>query len=197
MSSGKKYDAYAVHHENGSWTARVVRRGTSRGTSAERERAGFENQQDAQRWADEQLCIYLAKIKERRARSRKNKSARRAALAARGAVLDKYSYRELAECSATEPDCLDELIAKTELLWQEIAFRMLKAGASEQEAYKEANSRVGRSKAERHRKALSGLLDAVSFGAKQIAAVNAQLILQRGARQGRHMTLDVQFAVGN
>ena len=57
---------------------------------------------------------------------------------------------------------------------------MLKEGASDDEAFAEANTRVGRKYQERVEKAKSGLLDTVEFGTTQMAMANAQFLMQQG-----------------
>jgi hypothetical protein len=182
MSNGKKYSASTIHKEDGSWVARVIRHKTSKGSVVERERVGFDTQENAQAWASEQLVLYLADRQERVARRNANRSLRRIRQAARAAVVDKYSYRELAERSEHELDCRAKFKAKTELLWQEIAIRMLKEGARDDEAFAEANARVGRKYQERLDKAKSGLLDTVLFGVHQMAFANAQFLVQQAVR---------------
>ncbi len=179
MSNGKKYSAFTIHNADGSWVARVVHRKTSKGSVVKRERAGFYNQENAQVWATEQLALYLAQRKERTAQRNVKRSAHRIRQAERAAIVGKYSYRELAERSEHELDCCAEFKAKTELLLQEIAFRMLKEDASDDEAFAEAYARVGRKYQERLDKAKSGLLDTVAFGTRQMAFANAQFLVQQ------------------
>lgn len=183
MSNGKKYGAHAMPGPSGTWSGRVVRRRTSRGTVIERERNGFVSRDEAQAWAVEQLVIYLAQRKERNARKNANRSAAKSRRAARGAILEAYSYRELALRSTTEPDCLSEFKYRSELLWQEVAFRKLKDGATDDEAINEANERVGAKHRERLEKGLSGHLDTVAFSTQQLAFTNAQFLLQQGIAQ--------------
>ena len=179
MSNGKKYSALTIHNADGSWAARVIRRKTSKGSVVERERAGFDTQENARTWASEQLALYLADRKERTAQKNAKRTAHRIRQAERASVVSKYSYRELAERSEHELDCRTAFKAKTELLWQEIAFRMLKENASDDEAFAEANARVGRKYHERLDKAKSGLLDTVLFGVRQMAFANAQFLVQQ------------------
>lgn len=179
MSNGKKYSAFTIHNADGSWVARVIRRKTSKGPVVERERVGFDTQENAQAWASEQLVLYLADRKERTAQKNARRSTHRIRQAERAAVVGRYSYSELAERSEHELDCRAEFKAKAELLWQEIAFRMLKEGASDDEAFAEANARVGRKYWDRLSKAKSGLLDTVLFGVHQMAFANAQFLVQR------------------
>lgn len=179
MSKGKKYSAFTIHNADGFWVARVVRRKTSKGSVVERERAGFDSQENAQAWATEQLALYLVQRKERTAQKNVKRSAHRIRQAERAAVVAKYSYRELAERSEHELDCHAVFKAKAELLWQEIAFRMLKDGASDDEAFAEADARVGRKYQERLDEAKSGLLDVVEFGVHQTAFANAQFLVQQ------------------
>lgn len=183
MSNGKKYSALTIHNADGSWIARVIRRKTSKGSVVERERTGFDTQENAQTWASEQLALYLAGRKERTAQKNAKRSAHRIRQAERAAVVGKYNYRELAERSEYELDCRAEFKAKAELLWQEIAFRMLKEGASDDEAFAEADDRVGRKYWDRISKAKSGLLDTVLFGVHQMACANAQYLVQQAVGQ--------------
>ncbi len=183
MSNGKKYGAHAMPGPSGTWSGRVVRHRTSRGTVIERERNGFASRDEAQAWAVEQLAIYLAQRKERNARNNANRSATKIRRVARAAILAEYSYRELALRSATESDCLSEFKYRSELLWKEVAFRRLKEGATDDEAIIEANKRVGAKHRERLEKGLSGHLDTVAFGTRQLAFANAQFLLQQGIAQ--------------
>lgn len=175
--NSKKYHAYAISSD-GLWVARVRRR-SSKGIIIEKELAGFDNQENAQVWATEQLALYLAQRKEQIAKRNAKRSAHRIRQAERAALVGKYSYRELAERSEHELDCRAEFKAKVELLWQEIAFRMLKEDASDDEAFAEADTRVGRKYQERLDKAKSGLLDTVAFGTRQMAFANAQFLVQQ------------------
>ena len=179
MSNSKKYSAFTIHNADGSWVARVVRHKTSKGSVVERERAGFDAKENAQTWATEQLALYLAQSKERTTQKNAKCSAHRIRQAERAAVVGKYSYRELAERSEHELDCRAEFKKKAELLWQEIAFRMLKEDATDDEAFAEADARVGRKYQERLEKAKSGLLDTVLFGVCQMALANAQFLVQQ------------------
>jgi len=177
MSNGKKHSAFTIHDADGAWVARVVRRKTSKGSVVERELAGFDSQITGQEWATEQLALYLAQRKEQTAQKNAKRSAHRIRKAERATLVGKYSFRELAERSEHDLDCRAELKAKTELLWQEVAFRMLKEEASDDEAFAEANARVGKKHQERMDKAKSGLLDTVVFGTRQQAFANAQFLL--------------------
>ncbi len=179
MSNGKKYSAFTIHNTDGSWVARVVRRKTSKGSVIERERTRFNSQEAAQTWASEQLALYLVQCKERSAQKNEKRSAHRIRQAERAALVGKYSYRELAERSEHELDCRAEFKEKAKLLWQEIAFRMLKEDASDDEAFAEADARVGRKYQERMDKAKNGLLDTVAFGTRQMAVANAQFMVQQ------------------
>lgn len=179
MSNGKKYSAFTIHNADGSWVARVVQRKTSKGSVIERERAGFDSQEDAQAWATEQLALYLTQRKERTLQKNAKRSSRRIRQAERAALVGKYSFRELAERSEHELDCREKFKVEAELLWQEIAFRMLKEDASDDEAFAEADARVGRKYWERISKAKSGLLDIVLFGVHQMAFANAQFLVQQ------------------
>lgn len=180
MSATTKYDAYAICATDKTWTGRVVRRRTSKGTVVEHESRGFASQEEAMAWSQAKLEEYLARRKRRTAQRNANRSARKRAVAARMEVLSKYSYRELALRSESEPDCLAEFKDRSELLWQEVAFRMLKEGFSEEEAYSEADERVGRRHKKRLENGLSGQLDTVAFGTQQMAFANAQTILNIG-----------------
>lgn len=176
MPKSKKFGAYAARAADGSWIARIVRRRTSRGAVVERERPGFGDQESAQAWADEQLASYLARRKDLAAKRRESRAARRTRQAERAAIVGGYSYRELALRSEAELDCRDTFKEKAELLWQEVAFRMLKEGASDDEAFAEADARVGRKHRDRLDKAKSGILDTVSFSTWQMAIANAQFL---------------------
>ena len=180
MGNQKKFGAFAIHATDGSYTARVVRRRTSRGTVVERERSGFENHETAQAWAAEQLELYLTQRKERNLKNNASRSASKIRRAEREEVVRGYNLRELVERSEYERDCHEAFKREAELLWQEVAFRMLKEGASDDEAFAEANTRVGRKYQERVEKAKSGLLDTVEFGTTQMAMANAQFLMQQG-----------------
>ena len=179
MSNGKKHSVFTVHDADGSWIARVIRRKASKGSVVERELAGFDSQKAAQEWATEQLALYLAQRKEQTAQKNAKRSAHRVRKAERAALVGNYSFRELAERSEHELDCRIEFKAKADLLWQEVAFRMLKEDANNDEAFAEADARVGRKYQERMNKAETGLLDTVVFGMRQMAFANAQFLLQQ------------------
>ncbi len=173
-TSRKKYGAVVLCDADGTWLAQVVRRRTSRGTVVERERKGFDGEEAAQAWASAQLAEYRVQRKERSAR----RAASRARQRSRRDVAAKYSYRELAERAESERECRVTFEIKAERLWAEIAWRMLKDGASDAEANAEANARVGRTHRERLANAKSGVLDTVAFGANQMAVANARFILE-------------------
>ena len=96
-----------------------------------------------------------------------------------GKELAKLSYRELAERAQTgSRSAARELKDRAELLWQEIAFRALKAGEPEAVAMRWANEAVGRNWTQRLERAAAGILDQVAGGVDAQAVANARRILR-------------------
>jgi hypothetical protein len=95
-----------------------------------------------------------------------------------GKELAKLSYRELAERVQTgSRSATSALRDRTELLWQEVAFRALKAGEPEAVAIRQANEAVGRNWTQRLERAAAGILDQVAGGVDAQAVANARRIL--------------------
>jgi hypothetical protein len=165
----KKYSVI-VERVDGAFTARVVRRRTSKGTTIEREQAGFSDQLSAKAWGEAALTQYLA----RRAQRAENRRARRNRQRERDAWLDAQPLQKLVELAdAKDKRALDLLRYKADLLWQEIGFRALKRGESEDTAVALANKVVGRNWTQRLAKAASGDLDHVKSAVHDMAVANA------------------------
>ena len=67
MSKGKKYDFNLVLVD-GSWTAEIVRKITSKKTVVSKSQAGFASEAEAQVWAETELKGFLQNQIERNAR---------------------------------------------------------------------------------------------------------------------------------
>lgn len=173
----KKFDSRVLPCSDGLWTAQVMRRGTCRGTTIEREKIGFATQDLANKWAGEQLELYVAQRKRKTAARSSQRKASRQRKKERQEALNKMSLQALALKSTDEPDCLVEFKYQADLLFQDVAFRMLKDGATEKEAFNEANSAVGKTLAIRLAKAKDGLLDPVETGVTLLAIENAKALL--------------------
>jgi hypothetical protein len=96
--------------------------------------------------------------------------------------LRKLSLRELAEL--IQADGRDAAEARRTLkeaaqeLWEDIAFRALKAGVPVDDAAQEANDCVGRNWTERFDRALAGILDEIRGLTHKQAVANAQQLLE-------------------
>lgn len=183
MSRGKKYGVRTRQDSDG-FTAEVIRRRTSRGTTVERARGGFQSHEEAKAWADGQLAEYLA-LRQRRAAAKKARRAgARKARAEVEAWLDAQTLQGLAQAVQSNTEharaAQERLKSKVELLWREVAFRVLKNGASEHVACSIANEEVGKRWGERLQKALQGELDRVDKGVSMMALENARRLLEEG-----------------
>lgn len=188
---GKKYDTdVKLDQATGAWAADVIRRRTSRGNVVMYKSSGFETQQLALEWAQAKLAEFLRNRKARSERRRERRAVRRQEAREREHALEKMSLRELVQHAETERDCKELFRWKAETLWEEVAFRHLKAGASESEAIKTANERVGANYTARRKKALTGELDTVLFLATQIAYANAQRLAEIGQSVMERMRRD-------
>jgi len=188
VASGKKYDIRIIPTESG-YTAQFIRRRTQKGTVVEKEAGGFADQREAEFWAKEALRAYVAARKRRS----KNRAANRAVRRRNGRAIDEWlkslSYVELAEIITQKHEhaaaALQKLKSDAESLWEEIAFRVMRNGGTQQVALSLANEEVGKNWTQRFEKALAGKLDHITQGAKQIAFDNAKRILETGRKMDR------------
>jgi hypothetical protein len=188
VASGKKYDIRIIPTESG-YTARFIRRRTQKGTVVEKEAGGFADQRAAESWANEALRAYVAARKRRS----KNRSANRAVRRRNERAIDDWlkslSYKELAEITTQEHEhaaaALQKLKSDAVSLWEEVAFRVMKNGGTQQVAVSLANEEVGKTWGQRFEKALAGKLDHMTEGVKQIAIDNAKRILAMGRKMDR------------
>jgi Protein of unknown function (DUF3622) len=183
MSGGKKYGT-RVREESGGFTAEVIRRRTSKGTTVERTRGGFPNNEEAKTWAAAALAEYLALRRQRAAVNRARHRRARERERLRDAWLEVRTLQGLAQTvqgNGEHGGAARELLkSKLESLWAEVAYRVLRNGASEQDACAIANEEVGKNWTERLHKALQGELDRVAKGVSLIALANAQRVLEAG-----------------
>ena len=169
----------------GGYTAQVLRRGTSRGTTVEREQTGFGERTAAEQWAAQALAGFLA---ERTARKTAKREQRLRAAQRRKMQADWFAqqtYQSLAEhCAANGEHSAEARAAiksRAETLWQEIAFRALKQGEPENRAFAWANEAVGRNGTQRWAKAVSGDLDRLAGLARELAMANARRLAAVGS----------------
>jgi hypothetical protein len=102
-----------------------------------------------------------------------------------GKELAKLSYRELAErAQAGSRSATLALKDRAELLWQEVAFRALKAGEPEAVALQRANEAVGRNWTQRLDRAAAGILDQVAGEVDALAVANARRIAAQATKAG-------------
>ena len=183
MSRPKKISCSVIKSSSG-YTAQVIRRGTSRGTTIEREQTGFGDRASAEQWAAQALAGFLA-VREAR-KLAKHESRLRARQ--RGKVRDDWfaqqTYQSLAAHCAANGEYSAEARAKiqsqAETLWQEIAFRALKQGEPENRAFAWADEAVGCNRTQWWAKAVSGDLDRVAGLARELAMANARRLAAVG-----------------
>jgi Protein of unknown function (DUF3622) len=173
----KKFDITVVQTVAGEFTASVIRRRTSRGTTVERQRAGFTDRESAVTWAQSELANYLAIRERRKENQKKNRKERRVREALCEAWIEVQTLKSLAECirggGQYAISARHALQRKAEMLWEEIAFRALKRGDCEKHAYELANEIIGKKWKERFVKALAGDLDHADEAARDMAVANA------------------------
>ena len=183
MSGGKKYGT-RIREESGGFTAEVIRRRTSRGTNVERTRGGFPNYEEAKTWAAAALAEYLALRQQRATVNRVRRRRARERRRLRDAWLEVQTLQGLAQAfegNREHGGAARELLkSKLESLWAEVAYRVLRNGASERVAGTIANEEVGKNWTERLQKALDGELDRVAKGVSLIALANARRLLEEG-----------------
>jgi Protein of unknown function (DUF3622) len=173
----KKFDINVVQTAAGEFTASVIRRRTSRGTTVERQQAGFTDRERATAWAQSELANYLAMRERRRENQKKNRKERRVAEAVCEAWIAAQTLKSLAECirhgGHYAISAEHALQCKAEMLWEEIAFRALKRGDCENHAYELANKVIGKKWKDRFAKALAGELDHADQAVRDMAVANA------------------------
>ena len=179
MGARNKKIVCHVIESPGGYTAQVLRRGTSRGTTVEREQTGF-GERTAQA-----LAGFLA---ERTTRKTAKREQRLRAAQRRKTQADWFAqqtYQSLAEhCAANGEHSAEARAAiksRAETLWQEIAFRALKQGEPENRAFAWANEAVGRNGTQRWAKAVSGDLDRLAGLARELAMANARRLAAVGS----------------
>jgi len=70
MSSSNKYH-YQISEDNGSWSAKIVRRATSKKTVVSKEQAGFATEAEAKSWGEAELKLFLQNLSQRNKRRSK------------------------------------------------------------------------------------------------------------------------------
>jgi len=187
VSRPKKY-GFIIRKEIGSFTAEIVRCRTSRGTTVERARAGFPTYEEATAWAAAELQQYLTALEHRGEERRNCRQRKRVRRLLVEAWLDAQSYQALAQASQGNVPfagaALGALKSRTELLWQEVAYRVLRNGAYEHVAISIANEQVGKNWTQRLEKALLGELDHADEAVTEIARNNAKRVLEAALAQG-------------
>jgi|GEM_PF-4511362 len=183
MSRPKKISCSVIKSSSG-YTAQVIRRGTSRGTTIEREQTGFGDRASAEQWAAQALAGFLAVREARKLAKHESRLRARQRGKVRAEWLAQQTYQSLAaHCEANGEHSVAALAAiknQTETLWQEIAFRAIKQGEPETRAIEWANEAVGRNEAQRWAKALGGDLDRLAGFTSDLAIANARRLLAVG-----------------
>ncbi|NBQ58556.1 MAG: DUF3622 domain-containing protein [Opitutaceae bacterium] len=183
MSRSKKISCCVIKSAGG-YTAQVLRRGTARGTTVEREQTGFTERASAEQWAAQALAGFLAVREAHKLAKRKSRRRAGERCKARAEWLALQTLQSLAaHCEANgeyREVALDEIKSKAETLWQEIVFRAIKQGEGEKRAFAWANESVGRNWTERWGKALSGDLDRLTGFTRDLAIANAKRTLAIG-----------------
>lgn len=183
MSRPKK-NSCCVFKSSSGYTAQVIRRGTSRGTTVAREQTGFGERASAEQWAAQALAGFLAVREARKLAKREGRLRARQRAKVRAEWLAQQTYQSLAaHCEANGEHRVAALAAiksQAETLWQEIAFRAMKQGEPETRAIEWANEAVGVTGAQRWAKALGGDLDRLAGFAYELAIANARRLLAVG-----------------
>jgi len=174
-----KYGVIIKQAGEASFTAHVVRRRTSRGTTIEREKAGFDSHDAAMAWGEAALAEYLAARKTRTANRKKARTERRS----HEGWLETQTFEVLAGLAGTDKGASSVLKHRADLLWQEIAFRALKRGEQEHAAYALADKVAGKNWTQRLAKAASGDLDYANEAVRDMAITNARRLLEQGRDQ--------------
>jgi hypothetical protein len=138
----KKYDII-TRPDDAGWTAEVVRRKTSRGTTIERSQSGFASRDEALAWGQVNLDSYLATRAVRTKARKRQRSAARERQRLFDDALATVPFRNIiALVDADVPTAAqlrDYLRYMYDLCWQELALRGLKDGESESVAMREAD----------------------------------------------------------
>jgi hypothetical protein len=186
VASGKKYDIRIIPTGSG-YTAQFIRRRTAKGTVVQKEACGFADQRAAESWATEALQAYVAARRRKSRNGAANRAARRRHESAIDEWLRSLSYKELAEIVAQKHEhaaaALQKLKWDIESLWEEVALRVMRNGATQQVALSLANEEVGKNWRRRFEQALAGKLDHTAEGVRQIAIDNAKRILALGRKK--------------
>lgn len=176
----KKY-AFIVAPTASGFLVQIIRRRTSRGTTIERVQDGFVTQEEANAWGGKELAAYLAQRRAQREDRRARRVWGRLRKKEEAVWLEQQTYADLAECSLSPNPranlARDTLRSRANLLWQDVAFRALKSGTSENDAIEMANKHVGRNWTQRFKKAQQGNLDILGRGVTELAVANAQRLL--------------------
>jgi Protein of unknown function (DUF3622) len=186
VASGKKCDIRIIPTGSG-YTAQFIRRRTAKGTVVQKEACGFVDERAAESWATEALQAYVAARRQRSKNRAVNHAARRRNERAIDEWLNSLSYKEIAEAVVQKHEhaaaALQKLKWDIESLWDEVAFRVMQNGGTQQVALALANEEVGKNWRRRIENALAGKLDHTNEGVEQIAIDNARRILAIGHRK--------------
>jgi len=75
MATGKKYN-YRIAKNRKNWKAEITRQVTSRKTVVSKRQTGFETEQEAQEWAENELKLFIENHQERNKRHAKQRELR-------------------------------------------------------------------------------------------------------------------------
>ena len=70
MTQARKYEVQVVQKDS-KWSAEIVRRVTSKKTTVSKMQDGFASEAEAKTWGDQELKVFLKKLKERNQISKK------------------------------------------------------------------------------------------------------------------------------
>ncbi|MBY6187605.1 DUF3622 domain-containing protein [Marinobacter hydrocarbonoclasticus] len=103
MAQGKKYD-FRVIENDGSWTAEIVRKISSRKTKVTQRQDGFGTEAEAQTWAEQALEGFLKQQVERNQRKATQRTEREAQALRQAAKAEQKRAERAAAMDDAEAD---------------------------------------------------------------------------------------------
>ncbi|MBY5981351.1 DUF3622 domain-containing protein [Ferrimonas balearica] len=103
MAQGKKYDI-RVTENDGSWTAEIVRKISTRKTKVTKRQDGFGSEAEAQSWGEETLNSFLQQQVERNQRKAAQRTEREAQALRQAAKAEQKRAERAAAAEADDAD---------------------------------------------------------------------------------------------
>lgn len=189
--SNKKFSTKVIFTTETGWVVQIVRRKKRKDPAIVMEIKHLPSEDAALRIATVELEKFIKKRTEDKIKATERRNENRSRRQEREKFIDSLSFQELERRGANEPDCRELFKYKANLLWQEVAYRVIRCGYSESDAMAQADALVGKHASKWKEKARTGELDIVDRNANGAAVAAAQDILSRGLEMsGRNVCVD-------